>query len=29
MDFVDKKSDFEEIVRLILSNIKGSYIYNP
>ncbi len=29
MDFVDNENDFEEIVRLILSNIKGSYIYNP
>lgn len=29
MDFVDNKNDFEEIVRLILSNIKGSYFYNP
>jgi len=29
MDFVNNKNDFEEIVRLILSNIKGSFIYNP
>lgn len=29
MDFVDNENDFEEIVRLILSNIKGSFIYNP
>lgn len=29
MDFVNNANDFKEIVRLILSNIKGSFIYNP
>ncbi len=29
MDFVDNKNDFDEIVTLILSNIKGTFIYNP
>lgn len=29
MDFVNNADDFAEIVRLILSNIKGSFIYNP
>ncbi len=29
MDFVSNKNDFEKIVKLILSNIKGTFIYNP
>lgn len=29
MDFVESKHDFEEIIRLILSNIHGTFIYNP
>ena len=28
MDFVDNNNDFEQIIELILSNIKGTFIYN-
>ncbi len=29
MDFVNNKADFEQILQLISSNIKGTFIYNP
>jgi deoxyguanosine kinase len=29
MDFVHNDNDFSEIVKLIMSNIKGTFIYNP
>ncbi len=29
MDFVDNKADFEQILKLISSNIEGTFIYNP
>lgn len=29
MDFVHNQTDFEQIVQLVLSNIKGTFIYNP